>query len=98
VRTTDTMTISLPPAMAKQMAKVQKAENRTRSELMREAWRLYFESHYPIYTPTKLETGAIRKGRAEMKRGQFVTLEQLRHEMDPKHGKAGAKNTRKSSR
>jgi len=33
MRTTDTITISLPPGMAKQMAKVQKEEHRTRSEL-----------------------------------------------------------------
>ncbi len=98
MRTTDTMSISLPPAMAKQMEKIQKAENRTRSELLREAWRLYFESRYPVYTPTKLEAAAIRKGRAEMKRGQFVTLEQLLHEMDAKRRKAGTKSTRKSSR
>jgi metal-responsive CopG/Arc/MetJ family transcriptional regulator len=44
MRTTGTMTISLPPAMAKQMAEVQKVEHRTRSELLREAWRHYFES------------------------------------------------------
>ena len=36
MRTTDTLTISLPPAMAKQMERVQKEENRTRSELLRE--------------------------------------------------------------
>ena len=49
MRTTDTLTISLPPAMAKQMEKVQKEENRTRSELLREAWRQYFESRrYPV--------------------------------------------------
>ena len=33
MRTTETFTISLPPAMAKQMEKVQKEEHRTRSEL-----------------------------------------------------------------
>lgn len=53
MRTTDTLTISLPPAMAKQMEKVQKEENRTRSEQLREAWRQYFLSrHYPVYTPS----------------------------------------------
>ena len=92
------MTISLPPAMAKQMEKVQKRENRTRSELVREAWRLYYESRYPIYTPTKAEATAIRKGRAEMRRGEFVTLEQLLHEMDVKRRGAGPKGTRKVSR
>jgi hypothetical protein len=36
---------SLPAAMAEQMKKVQKKENRTRSELAREAWRQCFENH-----------------------------------------------------
>jgi len=62
MRTTDTMTISLPPAMAKQMEKVQKEEHRTRSELLREAWRHYFESRYGVATTTKPELAAIRKG------------------------------------
>ena len=32
--------------MAEQMKKVQKKENRTGSELVRDAWRQYFENHY----------------------------------------------------
>ena len=98
MRTTDTFTISLPPAMAKQMKKVQKEENRTRSELLREAWRQYFESRYPVYTPTKAELAAIRKGRAEIKRGNFVTLEQLLHDLDTSRRRARTKTARKSSR
>jgi metal-responsive CopG/Arc/MetJ family transcriptional regulator len=81
MRTTDTMTISLPPAMAKQMERVQKEEHRTRSELIREAWRHYFESRYPIYKPAKAELAAIRKGRAEFHRGEYVTLKQLHNEL-----------------
>ena len=33
--------ISVPPAMAKRIEKVAKAENRTKSELLREAFRKY---------------------------------------------------------
>jgi predicted transcriptional regulator len=99
MRTTDTLTISLPPAMAKQMEKVQKEENRTRSELLREAWRQYFESRrYPLYTPTKAELTAIRKGRAEIKRGKFVTLSELIHDLDSSRRKARTKAARKSTR
>jgi predicted transcriptional regulator len=97
MRTTDTLTISLPPAMAKQMERVQKEEHRTRSELLREAWRQYFESRYPVYTPTSAER-AIRKGRAEIKRGNFVTFEQLLHDVDTPRRQASPKRTRKSSR
>lgn len=98
MRTTSTLTISLPPGMAKQMAKVQKEENRTRSELLREAWRRYFESRFPEVTPTKAELAAIRKGRAEIKRGKFVSLEQLLHDLDTPHRRARPKAARKSSR
>lgn len=97
MRTTDTMTISLPPAMAKQMEKIQKKENRTRSELLREAWRHYYETRYRVYAPTKTEMSAIRRGRAEIRQGQFVSLEQLL-EMDTKRRAAGRKGTRAGSR
>ena len=33
--------ISMPPAMAKRIEKVAKEENRTKSELLREAFRIY---------------------------------------------------------
>ena len=98
MRTTNTMTISLPPAMAKQMERVQKEENRTRSELLREAWRQYFEARYPTVQPTGPELAAIRKGRAEIQNGKFVTLNQLLHDLDTPRRQAGRKNSRKSSR
>ena len=97
MRTTDTMTISLPPAMVKQMEQVQKEENRTRSELVREAWRQYFESRYALYTPTKAETAAIRKGRAALKRGEFVSLKQLHNELDTPRNQTSKKRPRKTS-
>ncbi len=98
MRTTDTLTISLPPAMVKQMERVQKEEHRTRSELLREAWRQYFESRHGVYTPTKAEAAAIRKGRAAIQRGEFVSLEQLLHDLDHPDRKTGAKRAGKSPR
>ncbi len=98
MRTTNTLTISLPPGMARQMEQVQKAEHRTRSELLREAWRQYFASRYGTYAPTRAELAAIRKGRAEIQRGQFVTLDQLLHEMDALRRKSRRKNAREGSR
>jgi predicted transcriptional regulator len=97
MRTTDTMTISLPPGMAEQMAKVQKEEHRTRSELLREAWRHYFESRYGVETPTKTELAAIRKGRAAFKRGEYVTLSQLHNELDARSNQPRQKRPRKAS-
>jgi len=98
MRTTNTMTISLPPAMARQMEAVQKQENRTRSELLREAWRQYFERRYTVYAPTRAEAAAIGKGRAEIARGEFVTLDQLHDELDAARRQGGKKKPRKVSR
>lgn len=84
--------------MAEQMKKVQKRENRTRSELLREAWRQYFESHYGSYTPTKGELLAIRNGRAEIRDGQFKTLQEVISDLDNQSRKTGRKTARKGSR
>ena len=81
--------------MAKQMEKVQKEENRTRSELLREAWRQYFESRYPAVEPNKAELTAIRKGRAEIRAGKFVTLQQLLHDLDSPNRKTSRKRVHK---
>ena len=42
-RNTETITFSLPPPMARQLRQVVKEEERTVSELLREAIRLYME-------------------------------------------------------
>src|ERR1700693_1322382 len=97
MRTTDTLTISLPPAMAKQMELVQKEEHRTRSELLREAWRQYFESRYPVYKPTKAGQAATRKGRADYKRGYVIPLSQLHDELESARQQKRPKRTRKTS-
>ena len=97
MRTSATMTISLPAAMARQMEKVRKEENRTRSELLREAWRLYFESRYGVEAPTRAELTAIRNGRAAYKRGEYVTLAQLHDELDAGRNKTRPKRSRKTS-
>ena len=50
MRSRRAVTISLPPEMLKQMEKVRKAEHRTTSELVRDAWRTYFAMrHAPVY-------------------------------------------------
>ena len=42
-RNTDTITFSLPPEMARELRQVVKEEDRTVSELLREAIRIYME-------------------------------------------------------
>ena len=98
------MTISLPPAMAREFERVRKAEHRTQSELVREALRAYFNpelaariARLPVYTPTKRELLAIEKGRAEIARGEYVTLDELFRDLDRPRGKASAKSHRARS-
>ena len=63
-------------------------------ELMREALRTYFWLRgLPEETPTAAELRAIRRGRAEIKRGHFVTLDQLSNELASPRRKARAKRT-----
>ena len=79
MRTRQTITISLPPAMAEQVERTMLAENRTRSELVREALRTYMAlRQFPEETPTAAELRAIRRGRAAYERGDYVTLDELR--------------------
>ena len=75
------MTISLPPAMVKEFEKVRRAESRTRSELVREALRRYFDSRYPAVEPSTGELAAIRRGRAAFATGNSAPLAQILHDM-----------------
>ena len=90
MRTRQTLTISLPPAMLKQVERVSKAESRTQSELVREALRRYF-SGFPVVAASAAELAAIARGRAEFKRGEYVTLEQALDEVGTGRHKVGRK-------
>jgi Arc/MetJ-type ribon-helix-helix transcriptional regulator len=91
------MTVSLPPAMVRQFEAVRKAESRTRSELVREALRAYFESRYPVAQPTRAELAALRRGRAAFRRGDAVSLEQFLHGMESPTGRSRAKRLSKAT-
>lgn len=77
MRTRQTMTISLPPEMIREVEQVRRAEHRTRSELVREALRTYFVKARS-YEPTAAEGREIGKGRAAMKRADYYTLDEFR--------------------
>jgi bifunctional DNA-binding transcriptional regulator/antitoxin component of YhaV-PrlF toxin-antitoxin module len=51
----------------------------------------------PTYKPTKAELAAIRKGKSEIARGEFVTLRELLHDMDRRRRKGSTKAARKVS-
>jgi bifunctional DNA-binding transcriptional regulator/antitoxin component of YhaV-PrlF toxin-antitoxin module len=52
----------------------------------------------PAYRPTKAEAAAIRRGEAEIARGEFVTLNELLHDLDHRRRKGGAKAAPKNPR
>ncbi len=89
-RFTALLTVSLPRKMAEQVEAAMKAEQRTRSELVREALRTYFDrpqeacllarlAALPRVRPTANELRELRKGREEMKRGSYWTLDDFAH-------------------
>ena len=97
-RHTVTLTISLPPDMAREVEKARKAEHRTSSELWREAMRAYLRSrNLPVYTPTAAELRALQRGRAEIGRGDYLTLDELRASLATDRPQASAKNSRPRS-
>lgn len=75
MRTRRTFTISLPEVMTEQVEKARKAEHRTRSELVREALRAYLNKRVQVVAASKAELAAIRRGRAEIEKGEYVTLD-----------------------
>ena len=91
MRTTKTMTISMPPDMAVEISQMKKEGNFTTSELIRHALRQFFYSQFPVYKPTQPEIRAIEAGRREIARGNFITLEELHAKLDRKNGKKSRK-------
>jgi predicted transcriptional regulator len=91
------MTISLPPALLRRFEEVRKAESRTRSELVREALRAYFESRYPAVRATKAEIGALRRGRLAFRRGDTLSLGQFLDELEPAAHRSRAKRLPKAA-
>ena len=76
------LSISLPSEMVTLVDRAARVEHRTRSELVREALRAYLGRKIPVVEASKEERAAINRGRREIERGQYVTLEQILHGMD----------------
>ena len=91
MRISKAMTVSLPPTMVDEFEKVRKAENRTCSELVREALHLYFSTRAPEAVATKAELAAIRRGREAYARGDYVSLEELLHDLEHPSRRASPK-------
>ncbi len=91
-RTSATLSISLPPQMADELDRVRGKEHRTRSELVREALRHYIRAadarnvkqrigELRQEEPSAEEAAALKQGSEQLSAGQFVTFDQLRHEL-----------------
>ena len=81
------MTISVPTEMARQIEARRKAEHRTRSGLLQEAFRRYnFAAQIPADVEeeeaTPAELRAIERGRAALKKGQSVSLKEALRQID----------------
>jgi hypothetical protein len=69
--------------MAKEIERAMKAEHRTRSELVREALRIYLSARLmPAESPTPAEARAYRRGMAAYRRGDSLTLQEYLDGMD----------------
>jgi len=79
--------------MLEELDRIRKAEHRTRSELVREAFRLYFVRRYGEVKPTRQELRALERGRAAMRKGDLITLDQLNRALDAPPRKARRKKT-----
>ena len=83
------ITFTVPPDMHRLVERVRKTEQRTTTELMREALRRYFAQigALPVYTPTPAELRSIGRGRADAARDAVMSLKELDAYLDrPRHG------------
>jgi predicted transcriptional regulator len=73
--------IKLPAAVIRRVNQAARKQNRNPSDLAAEALQWYFlVREIPEETPTPAELRAIRRGREAFKRGNYITLDELRRE------------------
>ena len=69
-----------------------------RLEFEASARRITITAQPPAYRPTKFEAAAIRKGEAEIARGDSVALDEFLQDLDGRRRKDGAEADRKNPR
>jgi predicted transcriptional regulator len=73
--------IRLPAAVVRRVTRAARKQKRNPSELAAEALQWYFRiQEIPEDTPTPAELRAIHRGRAAFRRGDYITLDELRRE------------------
>jgi Arc/MetJ-type ribon-helix-helix transcriptional regulator len=80
-KNTALVTVSVPLPIARQIERTRKRENRSRSELVREALRVYFAraDTFPVVHATPAELRALKRARAAYLRGETITLDEYEH-------------------
>jgi Arc/MetJ-type ribon-helix-helix transcriptional regulator len=105
MRTTKVYSITMPPEMARQAERLAKKENRTMSELMREALRRYQQPLVVLDTrefirqlaPTPPPYQAIRED-VRRKGAAKLTLQQIDREVAAVRRRHGQKTSKNSSK
>lgn len=84
-RTKKTVTTSLPPEEFVALDRVRKRDNLTRAEALREAIRRYVSQganrKIPVEDALPDEIEAIKEGQAQIARGEYVLLDELKRKM-----------------
>ena len=91
------MTVSLPASVAKEFEAVRRAERRSPAGLVREALRVYLRVS-PAIVPTRTQRTAMQRGRLEVARGHYATVNELSDALATSNRAKRAKGARKSSR
>jgi metal-responsive CopG/Arc/MetJ family transcriptional regulator len=84
-RTTKSVNVSLPQEELAALDRIRKRDNLTRSQALREAIRRYVsqssEREIPVEDALPDEIEAIEEGQAEIARGEYILLDDLKHEL-----------------
>ena len=79
------ISVSIPEEMLPEIDDAARRERRNRSELIREALRRYLSSSrgrmIALANAEPDEVEAVKRGRAQFERGEFVRLEDLQHDL-----------------
>ena len=77
------ITINLPEEVLRAADEVARTQARTRSALVEDALRWYLRiQELPCDEATREEIEAIERGRAEIARGEFVTFEAIKRDLE----------------
>ena len=84
-RAKKTVSVALPQEELVALDRLRKRDNLTRAQALREAIRRYVSQisnrEIPVEDALPDEIEAIEKGQAEIARGEYVLLDDLKHEM-----------------